>query len=278
MLRTDVEPDNSGQAWFDDLRSADQTSDSSVRASGDSAALTGPRPPSSLSSHPMAAGRNVAETRLRERSSRASSWLRDSVRVSANRSTPPRSEVGASWTGRSTSSGRSVATSSSSAPRTSLGGRPRQRGRFRWPTRTESLRRRFPAPRRRRRRRRARLCSSARRRRPGRSRDRRSARWSRCSDPRVGVTRHPQADARGRIDRASRQRGDSCGTESDGISPDDTRGGVRKARRVPVEETIGVELIGGRVVPVAGDRWSQHLVDQRDLRMFDRLIVGTDGA
>jgi 2-C-methyl-D-erythritol 4-phosphate cytidylyltransferase len=44
---------------------------------------------------------------------------------------------------------------------------------------------------------------------------------------------------------------------------------------VPLEETIGVELIGGRVVPVAGDRWSQHLVDQRDLRMFERIIGGS---
>jgi 2-C-methyl-D-erythritol 4-phosphate cytidylyltransferase len=43
---------------------------------------------------------------------------------------------------------------------------------------------------------------------------------------------------------------------------------------VPVEETIGVELIGGRVVPVSGDRWSQHLVDERDLRMFELLIGG----
>jgi 2-C-methyl-D-erythritol 4-phosphate cytidylyltransferase len=41
---------------------------------------------------------------------------------------------------------------------------------------------------------------------------------------------------------------------------------------VPLEETIGIELIGGRVVAVAGDRWSQHLVDQRDLRMFERLL------
>jgi 2-C-methyl-D-erythritol 4-phosphate cytidylyltransferase len=44
---------------------------------------------------------------------------------------------------------------------------------------------------------------------------------------------------------------------------------------VPLEETIGVELIGGRVVPVPGDRWSLHLVDQRDLHMFERLIGGT---
>ncbi len=41
---------------------------------------------------------------------------------------------------------------------------------------------------------------------------------------------------------------------------------------VPLDETIGVEMIGGRVVPVTGDRWSQHLVDERDLRMFEWLI------
>ena len=41
---------------------------------------------------------------------------------------------------------------------------------------------------------------------------------------------------------------------------------------VPVEETIGVERIGGRVVPVTGDRWSQHLVDERDLSMFERIL------
>ena len=45
-----------------------------------------------------------------------------------------------------------------------------------------------------------------------------------------------------------------------------------RLKDVPVEETIGVELIGGRVVAVPGDRWSQHLVDQRDLRRFERLI------
>lgn len=44
---------------------------------------------------------------------------------------------------------------------------------------------------------------------------------------------------------------------------------------VPLDETIGVELIGGRVVPVTGDCWSQHLVDERDLRMFERLVGGT---
>ena len=53
---------------------------------------------------------------------------------------------------------------------------------------------------------------------------------------------------------------------------------------VPIDETIGVEMIGGRVVPVVGDRWSQHLVDERDLRMFERLIAtgedveGTGGS
>lgn len=46
---------------------------------------------------------------------------------------------------------------------------------------------------------------------------------------------------------------------------------------VPIEETVGIELVGGRVVPVVGDRWSQHLVDERDLRMFERLIAGTNG-
>jgi 2-C-methyl-D-erythritol 4-phosphate cytidylyltransferase len=44
---------------------------------------------------------------------------------------------------------------------------------------------------------------------------------------------------------------------------------------VPVEETIGVERVGGRVVPVTGDRWSQHFVDERDLWMFERLLGGT---
>lgn len=47
---------------------------------------------------------------------------------------------------------------------------------------------------------------------------------------------------------------------------------------VPLDETVGVELIGGRVVPVTGDRWSQHLVDERDLRMFEKLIAGSSLA
>lgn len=45
---------------------------------------------------------------------------------------------------------------------------------------------------------------------------------------------------------------------------------------IPVEETIGVEQIGGRVVPVTGDRWSQHFVDERDLWMFERLLGEKD--
>jgi 2-C-methyl-D-erythritol 4-phosphate cytidylyltransferase len=47
---------------------------------------------------------------------------------------------------------------------------------------------------------------------------------------------------------------------------------------VPLDETIGVEMIGGRVVPVVGDRWSQHLVDERDLRMIERLIGAGEGS
>ena len=41
---------------------------------------------------------------------------------------------------------------------------------------------------------------------------------------------------------------------------------------IPIDETIGIERVGGRVVPVTGDRWSQHLVDERDLQMFERLL------
>lgn len=38
-----------------------------------------------------------------------------------------------------------------------------------------------------------------------------------------------------------------------------------------VEESIGVERLGGRVVAVSGDRWSHHLVEQLDLERFERL-------
>jgi 2-C-methyl-D-erythritol 4-phosphate cytidylyltransferase len=41
---------------------------------------------------------------------------------------------------------------------------------------------------------------------------------------------------------------------------------------IPGDETFGVELIGGRVVAVAGDRWSQHVVDTRDIEMLQRLV------
>jgi 2-C-methyl-D-erythritol 4-phosphate cytidylyltransferase len=44
---------------------------------------------------------------------------------------------------------------------------------------------------------------------------------------------------------------------------------------VPIDESVGIELIGGRVVPVQGDRWSQHVVDPRDLELFDALLVAT---
>ena len=46
---------------------------------------------------------------------------------------------------------------------------------------------------------------------------------------------------------------------------------------VPVEETIGVEQIGGRVVAVTGERWSQHLIDRHDLGMFERLSMRSAG-
>jgi 2-C-methyl-D-erythritol 4-phosphate cytidylyltransferase len=40
-----------------------------------------------------------------------------------------------------------------------------------------------------------------------------------------------------------------------------------------LDESVGVELIGGRVVPVAGERWSHHLVEANDLAMFERLLT-----
>ena len=42
---------------------------------------------------------------------------------------------------------------------------------------------------------------------------------------------------------------------------------------IPIDESVGVGLIGGRVVPVAGDRWSHHLVEAYDLEMFERLMT-----
>lgn len=41
---------------------------------------------------------------------------------------------------------------------------------------------------------------------------------------------------------------------------------------VPIEETIAVERLGGRVVPVPGDPWSHHVVDPSDLDRFRRLL------
>ncbi len=41
---------------------------------------------------------------------------------------------------------------------------------------------------------------------------------------------------------------------------------------IPVDESVGVGLIGGRVVPVAGNRWSQHIVEPYDWEMFERLL------
>jgi 2-C-methyl-D-erythritol 4-phosphate cytidylyltransferase len=47
---------------------------------------------------------------------------------------------------------------------------------------------------------------------------------------------------------------------------------------VPIDETVGIELTGGRVVPVAGDRWSQHVVEPRDLELFEALVAADDVA
>lgn len=41
---------------------------------------------------------------------------------------------------------------------------------------------------------------------------------------------------------------------------------------VPIEETIGIQRFGGRVVAVRGDKWSHHLVDGDDLAVMERLV------
>lgn len=41
---------------------------------------------------------------------------------------------------------------------------------------------------------------------------------------------------------------------------------------IAIDESVGIEQIGGRVVAVPGDRWSQHLVDARDHALFERII------
>jgi len=41
---------------------------------------------------------------------------------------------------------------------------------------------------------------------------------------------------------------------------------------VPIEESIVVAELGGRVVHVPGDRWSQHVVEPRDLELVELLL------
>jgi 2-C-methyl-D-erythritol 4-phosphate cytidylyltransferase len=41
---------------------------------------------------------------------------------------------------------------------------------------------------------------------------------------------------------------------------------------IPIEETVGIERIGGRVVGVPGDRWSHHVVEPRDLELMEKLV------
>jgi 2-C-methyl-D-erythritol 4-phosphate cytidylyltransferase len=41
-----------------------------------------------------------------------------------------------------------------------------------------------------------------------------------------------------------------------------------------VEETVGVERLGGRVVAVPGDPWSHHVVEPRDVELLGRLLAG----
>lgn len=43
---------------------------------------------------------------------------------------------------------------------------------------------------------------------------------------------------------------------------------------VPVEESIAVEQLGGRIVTVPGDPWSHHVVTPRDLAVMERLLAG----
>jgi 2-C-methyl-D-erythritol 4-phosphate cytidylyltransferase len=45
---------------------------------------------------------------------------------------------------------------------------------------------------------------------------------------------------------------------------------------IPIEESVGIERIGGRVVGVPGDRWSHHVVDARDLELMERLADRID--
>jgi 2-C-methyl-D-erythritol 4-phosphate cytidylyltransferase len=43
---------------------------------------------------------------------------------------------------------------------------------------------------------------------------------------------------------------------------------------VPIEESIAVERLGGRVVAIPGDRWSHHVVEPRDLDLIGRILAG----
>lgn len=47
---------------------------------------------------------------------------------------------------------------------------------------------------------------------------------------------------------------------------------------VPIEESIVVAELGGRVVHVPGDRWSQHVVEPRDLELIELLLRSQDGT
>lgn len=43
---------------------------------------------------------------------------------------------------------------------------------------------------------------------------------------------------------------------------------------IPIEESIAVERLGGRVVTVPGDPWSHHVVEPRDLAVMEQLLAG----
>jgi 2-C-methyl-D-erythritol 4-phosphate cytidylyltransferase len=43
---------------------------------------------------------------------------------------------------------------------------------------------------------------------------------------------------------------------------------------IPIEESIAVEQLGGRVVTVPGDPWSHHVVEPRDLAVMAQLLAG----
>jgi 2-C-methyl-D-erythritol 4-phosphate cytidylyltransferase len=47
---------------------------------------------------------------------------------------------------------------------------------------------------------------------------------------------------------------------------------LEELETIPIEETVGIERIGGRVVGVPGDRWSHHVVEPRDLALMERLL------